>query len=195
MSKKKIALIIIGLFILIGIIGSSGKENKKDSSLLEEQKQEVQKPEENQKVKEVKEEEKKTAEQKESPKPVVQEKKKYAVLSGIDNDPKSDAYGEIVIQEINVWEEAGSGEPNNVAVGRIPHDTAVEVLESKDIEGNTFYKIRSSIGKVSVLPTNFNLRKNKMEELPESEWFVPADETFPVEGWVIDSFVTEITEE
>lgn len=115
--------------------------------------------------------------------------KKFAVLSGIDRDPESSAYGELVVQEINVWEKAGSGGPENVTIGRIPHNTKVEVIESKEAEGETFYLVRSFVGKVSVLPTDFALRKKKMEELPENEWFVEADETLPVEGWVIRSFV------
>lgn len=117
--------------------------------------------------------------------------KKFAVLSGIDRNPESSAYSELVVQEINVWEKAGSGGPNNMAIGKVPHDTKVEVLEIKEVEGNTFYKIRSFVGEVSALPTDFALRKKKMEELPESEWFVPADETFPVEGWVIEDFIEE----
>lgn len=168
MSKKIIALIIIGIVVLLVIVSSSGGDNKKEPPVLEEE--EV------------------ITEQKELlNSPPAQEKKIYAVLSETDN--------ELVIGEINTWQEAGSGGPDNVATGRIPHNTKVEVLESKEVEGNAFYKVRSSVGKVSVLPTDFNLRKEKMEKLPENEWFVPADETFPVEGWVIDSFVTEIKEE
>lgn len=195
-TKIFLSLIILGgsLLIIVGLSSSGGDfgegSYKRKTSLPKELKQKTQKPEEKQKVKEVKEKEKKSTEQKESPKPsVAQEKQKYAVLSGIDNDPNSDAYGEIVVQKINVWEKA---EGFSMAIGDIPHNTKVEVLESKEIEGNTFYKIRSSIGKVSVLPTDFNLRKKKMEELPKSEWSVPADETFPVEGWVIESFVTKL---
>jgi len=69
------------------------------------------------------------------------------------------------------------------------------VLESREADGVTFYHIQSSIGKVSVLPTDFALRKEKMEELPESEWFSDASENNPVDGWVTDSFVIEITED
>jgi len=113
-----------------------------------------------------------------------QEVKKYAILSGKDHET-----GEVLVLEINVWQEAGSGGIENVSIGSVPHGARVEVLESKEVEGNTFYKIRSSVGKISVLPTDFNLRGRKMKELPESEWTVPADETFPLEGWVADSFI------
>ncbi len=113
-----------------------------------------------------------------------QEEKKYAFLSGEDLET-----GEIIVPEINIWQYAGDGGPENVTVGRVPHNAKIEVLESKEVEDNVFYKIRSSIGEVSVLPTDYNLRGEKMEELPESEWTVPADEDFPVEGWVYQSFL------
>lgn len=171
--KKKIILGVIGFFILIIFVRAmidKGRETRLSEietlTPAEQKEQVIESPEE--------------------------QIKKFAVLSGIDSNPESGAYGELVVPEINVWEKAGSGGPNNMAIGRAPHGTKVEVLEIKEVEGNTFYKIHSSVGEVSALPTDFVLREKKMEELPESKWFVPADETFPVEGWVVGSFVTEM---
>lgn len=108
------------------------------------------------------------------------------LISGKDED------GEIVAEEINVWQKAGSGGSQNVVVGRIPHNAQVDYLDTEEVEGNIFYHIRSSIGKVSVLPTEFAVREKKMKELPESEWFVVAADDFLVDGWVIDSFIVDL---
>lgn len=188
MSKKKIVLIVIGLLILIGIISSSGKENNKKSPSTGEQKI-SQQPTQNLELPIL------SPVPTSSPLPTsspIQKKLKYAVLSGVDNDPKSDTFGEIIVQEINIWEKAGSGGRNNMSIGNVPHNTKVEVIESKEVEGVTFYHIRSSIGNVSVLPTDFDEREKAMKKKPKEEWYVPADETFPVEGWVIDDFVTDL---
>lgn len=114
---------------------------------------------------------------------------RHAILSG--KDPET---GEVLLEEINVWEKAGSGGVDNMAIGNIPHNTRVEVLEEKEVDGNIFYHIRSSVGKVSILPTDFNARKVAMEKRPKEDWHVYADESFPVEGWVTDSFITELSD-
>ncbi len=109
----------------------------------------------------------------------------FAVLSGEDET------GDI-IQNINVWQKAGSGGIDNVTIGNIPHGTKVEVIEKKNVDGKIFYHVRSSVGNVSVLPTTWEARGEAMEERPKSEWYVEADVSFPVEGWVIDSFITNL---
>lgn len=111
--------------------------------------------------------------------------KSFAVLSGEDET------GDI-IQNINVWQEAGSGGIDNVAIGNIPHGIKVEVIEEKNVDGRIFYHVRSSVGNVSVLPTTWEARGRAMEERPKSEWYVEADVSFPVEGWVVDSFITNL---
>lgn len=94
--------------------------------------------------------------------------------------------------DVNVWEKAGSSGADNVTAGTVPVDTKVEVIESKEAEGVTFYHIRSVVGKVSVLPTDINQRKKAMETKPQSEWTVPADASFLLEGWVTADFVKNI---
>jgi len=118
-----------------------------------------------------------------------EKKLRYAILSG--KDPET---GELLVEDINVWEEAGDGGADNMAIGNVPDNTKVEVLEEKEVDGNVFYHIRSSVGKVSILPTTFNARKVAMDKRPKEDWHVPADESFPVEGWVSDSFITELSE-
>ena len=69
------------------------------------------------------------------------ETKSFAVLSGEDET------GDI-IQNINVWQKAGSGGIDNVTIGNIPHGTKVEVIEKKNVDGRIFDHIRSSVGNV-----------------------------------------------
>lgn len=97
--------------------------------------------------------------------------------------------GEVVVEKINIWEKAGSGGPNNMAIGRVPHNTKVKLLEVREIEGVKFYHISSTIGEYSVLSTDWDTRGRQMEEIPESEWFVEADEELVIDGWVSESFV------
>jgi hypothetical protein len=112
---------------------------------------------------------------------------KHAVIVGIVNKA-----GEALVDNVNVWENAGSSGVDNVTVGTVPPDTKVEVIESKEAEGVTFYHIRSITGMVSVLPTDINLRKKAMETKPQSEWTVSADASFPLEGWVSGDFVKNV---
>ena len=70
--------------------------------------------------------------------------------------------------------------------------TKVEILETTTAEGFTFYKIKSSVGKVDILPTYLQIRKKAMEEKPKSEWTVEADASFPVEGWIMADFITNL---
>lgn len=118
----------------------------------------------------------------ETPKPV-----KHAVLLSDLKDT-----GEPVVDNIILFENAGSGGVENAPMGTVPHNTKVEVIESRVADGITFYHIRSSVGKVDVLPTNLQLRQKAMETKPKSEWYVDADPTFPVEGWVTDDFVKNV---
>jgi hypothetical protein len=102
-----------------------------------------------------------------------------------------DEAGNLIAKDISIWKEAGDG-LGNMVIGTVPDNTEVEVLESKTVEGFIFYHINSSVGKVSVLPTDFEARKRAMEERPESDWHVDADPSFVVEGWVSDSFITKL---
>ena len=174
-------IIFVGLMVLGAILGDSDStespsqgESQVDSQI---EKQEV--------------EEQVTEDRTEVVKPAnpteVEVKTQSAILSGADPET-----GEVLVPDINVWEEAGSGGPSNVTVGRVPHNTKVEVIDSKDVDGVIFYHILSSTGEVSVLPTDFEARGKAMEKRPENEWFVEADATFPVEGWVTDSFITNL---
>ena len=164
-----IALIVVGGLIVIGIFAPEPETS--DTEQNQEQ------------VKEEPKKEESTDTTAESEPQVIQN----ATISS--KDPKT---GEILLQEINVWQKAGSGGLDNVTEGSVPHGTRVEVLESKEAEGVIFYHIRSSVGKVSILPTDFNKRKKMMEEKPQEEWTVPADESFPVEGWVHQDFITNL---
>lgn len=178
--KKIIKWLLIGFsgfIFLVFLVGIFADTEKPKTESLKESK-EIQKAQvENQEIKEdIIEEEKVFEEQ--------AEKARTAILSGKDPDSSD------IISDINVWEEAGSGGPDNMAIGDVPHNTEVEVLESKETEGYVFYKIRSSVGNVSVLPTDYEARAKAMDERPKEEWAVPADPSFLVEGWVSDAFIT-----
>lgn len=97
--------------------------------------------------------------------------------------------GGILEEKINVWQKAGSGGIDNMAIGRVPHNTKVKLLEIKTVDGRKFYHITSTTGEYSVLSTNFNTRKQQMAKKPESEWYIKADEDFVIDGWVVESFV------
>ncbi len=162
----KIIGIIFLIFIVLGVIGTlTGKSNKKldiKNSLQEGYKQ---------------------GEETLKKEPTVS--KKTAILSGKDET------GKVIVQEISVWENAGSG-VNNVTNGTVPNNTKVDVLDSKTVEGVTFYQISSAVGKVDVLPTDPQLREKAKKEKPQSEWTVEADVGFPVKGWVTSDFITNL---
>lgn len=113
----------------------------------------------------------------ETPKPV-----KHAVISS----------GFTTLTDISVWKNPGSGGADNVTVGSVPIDAKVEIIESKEADGVTFYNIRSFTGKVSMLPTDINLREKAKATKPQSEWNETADANFPVEGWISADFVKNI---
>ena len=188
-SNKWILIGLGGFLLLIFLVGNTpdGEKTEIESSKEDRVSQEQQvDSQEEEKVDEEKEEEGEEASVEKEPKEEETEEvegTRFAVLSG--EDPET---GDVIL-DINVWEEAGSGGQNNVAIGNIPHNTEVEVLESKEVEGFVFYKIRSSVGKVSVLPTEWGPRVRAMEERPQEEWYVPADPSFPVEGWVLEDFI------
>lgn len=114
--------------------------------------------------------------------PTEERQTEWITLTGSEN-------GEVVVESINVWQKAEGGGPNNMAIGRIPHGTKVELLEVKEVENHKFYHISSTIGEHSVLSTDFNSRKRQMAEMPESSWHVKANETLVIDGWVFESFV------
>lgn len=122
-----------------------------------------------------------------SPTPTTTSTKKEAILSG-----GKDETGKVIVQDINIWMKPGSGGVDNVTIGTVLDNTKVEVLESTTAEGVIFYHIKSSVGKVSVLPTDFEARKKAMATRPQSEWTVEADPSFPVDGWVTSDFVTNL---
>jgi len=171
----KIIGIVFLIFIVVGIIGSKNSPNNKKldvkKSIEEGYKKEG----------EVLKKESKT-----EPTNKIEFTKKEAILSGKDES------GKIVLQDINIWGKAGSGGIDNVTIGTVPDNTKIEVLDKKTVEGFVFYRIKSSVGKVSMLPTNFGARKKAMDKLPQSEWTVEADPDFPVDGWVIEDFVTNL---
>lgn len=116
---------------------------------------------------------------------------KTAILTGIDSQT-----GELIESSISVWNDAGglvvNGDRNNAVVGRIPHNTKVEVIKNKTVDNIKFYFIRSAIGEVSTLPTYLEARKKAMKERPESDWWLPADEKFLVEGWITESYLSNL---
>ena len=94
-----------------------------------------------------------------------------------------------------MWNYAGSLVINddkiNAVVGRIPHNTRVNIIKSEIVDDNKFYLISSAVGDVSILPTDLEKRKRAMDERPESDWWLPADEKFRVEGWVVESYLID----
>jgi len=61
-----------------------------------------------------------------TPTPAIKTEEKFTVLSGIEKDPSSDSYGELIVQEINIWEKAGAGGPTNMAIGTVPHNITLK---------------------------------------------------------------------
>lgn len=64
--------------------------------------------------------------------------KKYTILTGIEN-------GELVVPEINLWADSGR---DRVAkkikvIGRVSHNTKVQILDEATDGGIKFYKIKS----------------------------------------------------
>lgn len=112
--KKKVIIIAIVALLGIVLIANSGKEKKQSTETST------------------------------SPTAVqVQEKNKFTVLSGIEKDPQSDAYGELVVPEINIWENTGSD--RGKVVGKIPHEAKVKILEEKTTD-QLYYKVESPDG-------------------------------------------------
>lgn len=69
---------------------------------------------------------------------VTNKQEKYVTISGVERDKASMDYGQIVVQEINVWENAGV--QRGRVVGKLPHGTKVKVLEEKTTD-QKYYKI------------------------------------------------------
>jgi len=188
-SKKWLLIGLGGFVLLIFLIGNTPDsektdiESSKENKVSQEQQVDSQEKENADEEKEEGVEEASLEEESKEEETEEVEKTRFAVLSG--EDPET---GDVIL-DINIWEEAGSGGQNNVAIGNIPHNTEVEVLESKEVEGYVFYKIRSSVGRVSVLPTEWEARVRAIQERPQEEWYVPADPSFPVEGWVLENFI------
>lgn len=67
---------------------------------------------------------------------VQEEDDRYTTLSGMEN-------GELVVEEINVWENVGPD--RGKVVGKISHDTKVKILEEKTND-QLYYKIQSPEG-------------------------------------------------
>lgn len=67
---------------------------------------------------------------------VTNKKEKYVTISGIDKDN-----GELVLQEINVWENAGP--QRGRVMGKLPNGTKVSVLEEKTTD-QKYYKITTN---------------------------------------------------
>ncbi len=74
---------------------------------------------------------------------------KRAIISGIDSDTNSGTYGELVVENINIWEKYGEQGGNRGAViATLPHGTEVDVLKEKTTD-QKYFKIRSSILKTA----------------------------------------------
>ncbi len=112
--KKKVIIIAIVALLGIVLIANSGKEEKQSTGTSTLP----------------------TAVQ-------VQEKSRFTILSGIEKDPQSDAYGELVVPEINIWENTGPD--RGKVVGEIPHKTKVKILEEKTTD-QFYYKVESPDG-------------------------------------------------
>lgn len=67
--------------------------------------------------------------------------KRYTILSGIEKDKNSPSYGQLVVETINLWENAGSD--RGKVVVKIPHDTKVEILEENDTD-QKYYRVVDS---------------------------------------------------
>jgi hypothetical protein len=67
----------------------------------------------------------------------------YAWLNGREKEPGSLAYGEVVVPEINVWEQPGSLPRCGKVVGKLPHGSRVNVLGQVQDQGNeqTYYEV------------------------------------------------------
>ena len=61
------------------------------------------------------------------------QKEKYVTISGLDKDN-----GELVLQEINIWENVGP--QRGRVMGKLPNGTKVSVLEEKTTD-QKYYKI------------------------------------------------------
>ncbi len=112
--KKKVIIIAIVALLGIVLIANSGKEENQSTGIST------------------------------SPTAIqVQEKNRFTVLSGIERDPQSDAYSELVVPEINIWEDAGPD--RGKTVGTISHDTKVKILEEKTTD-QLYYRVESPDG-------------------------------------------------
>lgn len=59
------------------------------------------------------------------------------ITFGIERDPASDAFGEVIVPIIMLWSEPGGTDSDTGAMltGALPHDTGVMVKEKKQIAG------------------------------------------------------------
>lgn len=74
---------------------------------------------------------------------------RFALLSGVERDPSSDAYGELVVSEINVWSDYGNRVAKKAKVnGTVAHGTKVKILEETFDDYNEYvvYKIETPDG-------------------------------------------------
>jgi hypothetical protein len=56
----------------------------------------------------------------------------FLILSGIERDKNSNAFGELVVPEINLWENTGLN--RGKVVGKIKHNTKVQILNKKETD-------------------------------------------------------------
>ena len=64
-----------------------------------------------------------------------------AWLSGMECDGRSPAYGEVVVPEINIWQKHGPDRGR--VVGRLPHGTKVDILDTIYLaqESRSWYRV------------------------------------------------------
>lgn len=79
-------------------------------------------------------------------------KRRYTRLSGIEKDEFSPSYDELVVEEISLWQ--GTGNSRGRVVGKIDHNTRVEIIDEKNDE-LIFYKVKTNNGLEGWVSENF----------------------------------------
>jgi hypothetical protein len=89
------------------------------------------------------------------------------VTHGIERDPDSDAYGELVVPVIFLWNEPGGTdvpEASNLA-GALAHDSAVVIKERREINGRLWCLVSGQV--------------------------YYENDIYPQEGWCLASFLRD----
>jgi len=149
MKFIKGCFVIIILIIVIGLLAYT-IINSINKSIWDRQKQESELESRIEKQKEKPTTEEEVTREEETTEEVKEEIRKYAILSGIEND-------ELVVPEINLWSDYGE---NRIAkgakvVGIVKHNSEVQILEEA-VDGKTkFYKVKSPDNLIGWVSENF----------------------------------------